>query len=58
MIAVMMAVGAIQTIASGTRSMVLGLPIGWAIGIAAMLAGWLTLVVLLTVLRSSRRPAT
>ena len=38
--------------------MVLGLPIGWAIGIAAMLAGWLTLVVLLTALRSSRRPET
>ena len=51
LIAAMMAVGAAQTIASGTRSMVLGLPIGWAIAIAAVLATWLAFVVLVTALR-------
>jgi TRAP-type C4-dicarboxylate transport system permease small subunit len=52
LIAAMMAVGAVQTIASGTGSMVLGLPIGWAIAIAAVLAIWLAFVVLLTALRA------
>lgn len=55
LIALMMAVGAMQTVASGTRSMVLGLPIGWAIGIAALLATWLVFVVLVTALQAFRR---
>jgi TRAP-type C4-dicarboxylate transport system permease small subunit len=48
LIAVMMAVGAVQTLRSGTRSMVLDLPLGWPIAISAALAGWLAYVVLLT----------
>jgi TRAP-type C4-dicarboxylate transport system permease small subunit len=46
------AMGARDTITSGTKSMVLGLPIGWAIAIAAVLAIWLAFVVLLTALRA------
>ena len=55
LIAVMMVVGAAETMASGTRSMVLGLPIGWPIAIAAILAMWLTVVVLITALRAFSR---
>jgi TRAP-type C4-dicarboxylate transport system permease small subunit len=55
-IAVMMAVGALETMASGTRSMVLGLPLGWPITIAAVLAAWLAYVVLATAIGALRAP--
>lgn len=47
--------GAGDTIASGTTSMVLGLPIGWAMVAAALFALWLALVALVTALRIWRR---
>lgn len=46
LIASRMAVGALETIASGTTSMVLGLPISWPILLAAVLAAWLAVVLL------------
>ena len=55
LIAAMMAIGAVETWASGTRTMVLGLPLGWPIAIAAVLAGWLAYVVLTTALDAFRR---
>ena len=55
-IAVMMAAGAVETLANGTRSMVLGVPLGWPIMVAAVLAAWLTWVVLVTALRAFRAP--
>ena len=54
LIAVMMVVGAIETWRSGTRSMVLDLPLGWPIAIAALLAAWLACVVLLSALDALR----
>jgi TRAP-type C4-dicarboxylate transport system permease small subunit len=54
LIAVMMAIGAVETLGSGTRSMVLGLPLGWPIAIAAALAAWLAYVVLTTALDALR----
>ena len=51
LITVMMAVGAVETIRNGTRSMVLGLPIGWAIAVGAILVVWLTIVVAITAMR-------
>lgn len=57
LIAVMMAVGAVETLRSGTRSMVLNLPQGWPIAISAALAAWLAFVVLLTALDAYRTRA-
>ena len=54
LIAVMMTVGAFETLRSGTRSMVLGLPQGWPIAVSAALAAWLTFVVLLAALDTFR----
>ena len=48
LIAWRMAVGAQDAIASGTGSMVLSLPIGWAMALATLFAVWLTIVALLT----------
>jgi TRAP-type C4-dicarboxylate transport system permease small subunit len=48
------ALGAMGTIASGTTSMVLGLPIGWAMVLASIFAFWLTLVTVVTALRALR----
>lgn len=49
-----MAAGGVETIASGTTSMVLGLPIGWAILVASLLSAWLVVVVLATAIRTFR----
>jgi TRAP-type C4-dicarboxylate transport system permease small subunit len=57
LVAAMMAVGAAETIRSGTRSMVHGVPIGWAIAVAALLATWLAIVVLLTAALAFSRSA-
>ena len=54
LIAVMMTVGAFETLRSGTRSMVLGLPQGWPIAVSAALAAWLAFVVLLAALDTFR----
>ena len=43
-IAAMMAVGAAETMASGTRTMVLGVPLAWPIALAAGLLAWLAVV--------------
>jgi TRAP-type C4-dicarboxylate transport system permease small subunit len=48
-------VGARETLSYGQTSMVLGLPIGWAMGLVALLAGWLGLVAFCTALRDLRR---
>jgi TRAP-type C4-dicarboxylate transport system permease small subunit len=48
-------IGARETVASGTRSMVLGLPIGWAMALSAILAFWLGVVALITARRALRR---
>jgi TRAP-type C4-dicarboxylate transport system permease small subunit len=53
LIAWRMAIGAKDAIASGTGSMVLGLPVGWAMAASALLAAWLALVAIVTV-RSRR----
>ena len=45
-----------ETLTNGTRSMVLGVPLGWPILVAAVLAAWLTWVVLVTALRAFRAP--
>jgi TRAP-type C4-dicarboxylate transport system permease small subunit len=50
-----MAVGARETIASGTTSMVLGVSFGWVIAVCAVLAAWLALVALVTAVRTLRR---
>lgn len=49
--------GASDTIRSGTTSMVLGLPIGWAMALAALFAFWLAAVAAVTAWRALRRPA-
>ena len=54
LIAWRMSLGASDTIASGTTSMVLGLPIGWAMVAAAIFAFWLAVVALVTALRTWR----
>src|SRR5262245_36003009 len=51
-----LAVGAGDTLASRTTTMVLGLSFGWAILACAALAAWLTLAILVTALRDLRRP--
>jgi TRAP-type C4-dicarboxylate transport system permease small subunit len=54
LIAWRLAVGARDTIASNTGSMVLGLPYGWAIAICAVLAGLLALTAVWAALRLLR----
>jgi TRAP-type C4-dicarboxylate transport system permease small subunit len=49
------AIGASDTFASGTRSMVLGLPIAWAMVLAAAFALWLAVVAAVTGWRVLRR---
>lgn len=49
--------GAYDAISSRTTSMVLGFPVGWAIMVSAMLAGFLCLVTLYTAWRLVRRPS-
>ena len=46
------AIGASDTISSGTKSMVLGLPIGWAMILASILALWLCVVAVVTARRA------
>lgn len=48
LIAWQLAKGAGETVASGTTSMVLGLPVGWAIWACAACAAWLAVVALAT----------
>ena len=55
LIAWRLAVGAGETIANKTTTMVLGLPIGWAIALAAVMAGLLTIVAVLTAIEVLRR---
>jgi TRAP-type C4-dicarboxylate transport system permease small subunit len=43
-----MIVGGWETVASRTTTMVLGLPLGWVILVAAIISTWLTFVVLVT----------
>ena len=52
-----MAVGARETVANGTTSMVLGLPIGWAIVIATVFTAWLAFVALVVAARAIRTPS-
>ena len=54
LIAWRLAVGASETMSSGTGSMVLGLPIGWGMAACALFAGWLAIVALVAV-RDRRR---
>jgi TRAP-type C4-dicarboxylate transport system permease small subunit len=56
LIAWQLAVGARETLASKTMTMVLGLQFGWAIGLCAALAAWLTLAILVSAARALRRP--
>jgi hypothetical protein len=50
-----MAMGALDIFASGTTSMVLGLPLGWAVLVASVLSAWLAVVVLASAVRALRR---
>lgn len=47
-----MIMGGWETVASATTTMVLGVPLGWAILLSALLSIWLTFVVLVTVARA------
>ena len=49
-----LASGAADTVASGTTSMVLGLPVGWAIAASSLLTGWLCLAALASAARLLR----
>jgi TRAP-type C4-dicarboxylate transport system permease small subunit len=49
-----MTIGAFETMRSGTATMVLGVPTGWTMLISALLAAWLVVVTLLTVIRFVR----
>jgi TRAP-type C4-dicarboxylate transport system permease small subunit len=51
------AVGARETLASGTTTMVLGLPIGWAMALSAVFAAWLVVVAIVTATRAWRGSA-
>jgi TRAP-type C4-dicarboxylate transport system permease small subunit len=51
------AVGARETLASGTTTMVLGLPIGWAMALSALFAAWLAVVAVVTAARAWRGSA-
>lgn len=55
-IAWQLARGAAEAAGNGTVTMVLGLPIGWAIGLSAALAAIIALVALATAWRRSARP--
>lgn len=57
LIAVMLATGAMETLRSGTTSMMLELPLAWPIAICALLAAWLAWVVLLSALDGLRARA-
>jgi TRAP-type C4-dicarboxylate transport system permease small subunit len=46
-----MMIGAFETMRSGTTTMVLGVPTGWAILVSALLAAWLVIVTLSTIIR-------
>jgi TRAP-type C4-dicarboxylate transport system permease small subunit len=50
-----MGAGALDALRSGTTSMVLGLPLGWAILLGALLTAWLAVVVLATAIGVARR---
>ena len=50
-----MVIGAWETIANATTTMVLELPVGWAIVVAALLTAWLTLVALYTATQALAR---
>ena len=52
-----LASGAADTVASGTTSMVLGLPVGWAIAASSLLTGWLCLAALASAARLLRASA-
>ena len=52
LIAWRLAVGASEAFSSGTNSMVLGLPTGWAIAVASLLTAWLAFVALATAARA------
>jgi TRAP-type C4-dicarboxylate transport system permease small subunit len=52
-----LAAGAADTVTSGTTTMVLSLPIGWAIAASALLTAWLCLVALATAARFLRAGA-
>lgn len=49
-----MARGGLETLASGTTSMALALPVGWAVLAASVLSAWLAVVVLATAVRALR----
>jgi TRAP-type C4-dicarboxylate transport system permease small subunit len=51
-----MLVGASETIANGTTTMVLGLPIGWAMVLAGAFAAWLAVVAVAGAIMLIRRP--
>lgn len=51
------ALGAWDTLRSGTTTMVLGLPIGWPMALAALFAAWLAVVAAVTAARALRGPA-
>lgn len=50
-----LAKGASDALASGTTSMVLRLPFGWAIAASSLLAGWLAVAALVSAARHLRR---
>ena len=52
LIAWQLGLGAKDAFASGTNTMVLGLPTGWAITLASVLTAWLALVALVTATRA------
>ena len=49
-----MAAGARETVANGTTSMVLGLPIGWAMVVATAFMAWLAVAALVVAIRAVR----
>ncbi len=51
------AAGARETLVSGTTTMVLGLPIGWAMAVSAVFAAWLAVVALVVAARAFRGAA-
>jgi TRAP-type C4-dicarboxylate transport system permease small subunit len=55
LIAWQMLIGAWETVANATTTMVLELPLGWAIVVAAFLTAWLTLVALYTAAQALAR---
>ena len=49
-----LSIGAVEAMSSGTTSMVLGLPIHYAIGLCAAMAGFLAAIAVLTAIRRAR----